>query len=57
MHIGAAVLALAAPAAAAEATDVSNERSNDFSMIDVAKRGVVKSITVGQAPWGVAIAP
>ena len=32
-----------------------NGASNDISVIDVADRKVVKSITVGELPWGVAI--
>jgi YVTN family beta-propeller protein len=35
----------------------TNGNSNDISVIDVASLEVVKSITVGNQPWGVAVAP
>jgi len=31
--------------------------SNDVSVIDVASQKVIKSIAVGELPWGVAFAP
>jgi YVTN family beta-propeller protein len=34
---------------------VTNGVSNDVSVIDVAAQRVVKSIQVGELPWGVAI--
>jgi YVTN family beta-propeller protein len=34
---------------------VTNGVSNDVSVIDVASQRVVKSIQVGELPWGVAI--
>ncbi len=33
----------------------TNGVSNDFSVIDVEKRKVLKSITVGRFPWGVVV--
>jgi len=33
----------------------TNGESNDVSVIDVAERKVLKSIPVGELPWGVAI--
>ena len=33
----------------------TNGVSNDISVIDVAERKVIKSITVGRLPWGVAV--
>ena len=35
----------------------TNGVSNDISMIDVASLKVLKSIQVGQLPWGVAVSP
>ena len=35
----------------------TNGVSNDVSVIDVASLKVIKSIQVGELPWGVAIAP
>jgi len=35
----------------------TNGNSNDVSVIDVEKEEVVKSIQVGQQPWGVVVAP
>ena len=35
----------------------TNGNSNDVSVIDVAANKVVKSIAVGQQPWGVVVAP
>ena len=34
---------------------VTNGVSNDVSVIDVAAQRVIKSIPVGELPWGVAI--
>jgi YVTN family beta-propeller protein len=34
---------------------VTNGVSNDVSVIDVASQRVIKSIQVGELPWGVAI--
>ena len=51
------VLGLARPAAAAAATAyVSNEKGNTISVIDTDKWQVVKTIKVGELPWGIAIA-
>jgi YVTN family beta-propeller protein len=36
---------------------VANGVSNDVSVIDVAHLRVIKSIQVGELPWGVAFAP
>jgi YVTN family beta-propeller protein len=36
---------------------VTNGNSNDVSVIDVPNLTVVKSIAVGDAPWGVTISP
>ena len=36
---------------------VANGVSNDVSVIDVAQQKVIKSIQVGELPWGVAFAP
>jgi YVTN family beta-propeller protein len=36
---------------------VANGVSNDVSVIDVARLQVVKSIQVGELPWGVAFGP
>src|SRR5205807_4532827 len=36
---------------------VANGVSNDVSVIDVARLEVVKSIQVGELPWGVAFGP
>ena len=35
----------------------TNGNSNDVSVIDVAAMKVVKSVPVGQQPWGVVVAP
>ena len=35
----------------------TNGNSNDVSVIDVAAEEVVKSVPVGQQPWGVVVAP
>jgi YVTN family beta-propeller protein len=35
----------------------TNGISNDVSVIDVEKLQVIKSIQVGQQPWGVAVSP
>ena len=35
----------------------TNGNSNDVSVIDVASEEVVKSVPVGQQPWGVVVAP
>ena len=35
----------------------TNGLSNDISVIDVASLDVVKSIPVGQLPWGVVVSP
>ena len=35
----------------------TNGNSNDISVIDVANRKVVKSVQVGEQPWGVVVAP
>jgi YVTN family beta-propeller protein len=35
----------------------TNGLSNDISVIDVAALKVIKSIQVGELPWGVAISP
>ena len=35
----------------------TNGNSNDISVIDVAAEEVVKSVPVGQQPWGVVVAP
>jgi YVTN family beta-propeller protein len=35
----------------------TNGVSNDISVIDVADLKVIKSVTVGGLPWGVAVAP
>ena len=35
----------------------TNGVSNDISVIDVAKQKVIKSITVGEFPWGVVVGP
>ena len=44
-------------ALAADQIFVTNEGSGDVSVIDVAAMKVVKSIPVGQQPWGVVVAP
>jgi YVTN family beta-propeller protein len=36
---------------------VANGVSNDVSVIDVAAQKVIKSIQVGELPWGVAFGP
>jgi YVTN family beta-propeller protein len=36
---------------------VANGVSNDVSVIDVARLEVVKSVQVGELPWGVAFGP
>ncbi len=36
---------------------VANGVSNDVSVIDVANQRVIKSIQVGELPWGVAFGP
>ncbi len=35
----------------------TNGNSNDVSIIDVAANEVVRSVPVGQQPWGVVVAP
>ena len=35
----------------------TNGNSNDVSVIDVAEREVIKSIPVGEQPWGVVVSP
>jgi YVTN family beta-propeller protein len=35
----------------------TNGVSNDVSVIDVAAQKVIKTIQVGELPWGIAIAP
>jgi YVTN family beta-propeller protein len=35
----------------------ANGVSNDVTVIDVARRKAIKSITVGRMPWGVAVRP
>jgi YVTN family beta-propeller protein len=35
----------------------TNGVSNDVSVIDVAAQKVVKTIQVGELPWGIAMAP
>ena len=35
----------------------TNGNSNDVSVIDVAAEEVIKSVPVGQQPWGVVVAP
>jgi YVTN family beta-propeller protein len=36
---------------------VANGVSNDVSVIDVARLQVIKSIQVGELPWGIAFGP
>jgi YVTN family beta-propeller protein len=36
---------------------VANGVSNDVSVIDVARLRVIKSIQVGELPWGIAFGP
>ncbi len=35
----------------------TNGNSNDVTVIDVADQEAIKSIQVGQQPWGVVVAP
>ena len=35
----------------------TNGNSNDVTIIDVAARKAIKSVPVGQQPWGVVVAP
>jgi YVTN family beta-propeller protein len=35
----------------------TNGVSNDISVIDVANQRVLKSVTVGEQPWGVVVRP
>jgi YVTN family beta-propeller protein len=35
----------------------TNGNSNDVSIIDVEREEVIKSVQVGQQPWGVVVAP
>ncbi|MEM6946113.1 MAG: hypothetical protein AAF565_20395, partial [Pseudomonadota bacterium] len=35
----------------------TNGNSNDISVIDVEAEKVIKSITVGEQPWGVVVSP
>ncbi|HJT07711.1 MAG TPA: hypothetical protein VJ747_12340, partial [Stellaceae bacterium] len=35
----------------------TNGISNDISVIDVAAQKVIKSVTVGNQPWGVVVRP
>ena len=35
----------------------TNGNSNDVTVIDVDKKKALKSIQVGQQPWGVAVTP
>ena len=58
LFLGAAAGLLAvAGAAGAETIDVSNEKSNDVSVIDVEDLEVIKPVTAVQAPWGVVVGP
>lgn len=54
----AGLLAVAGAAGAeTETIDVSNEKSNDVSVIDVEDFEVINSVTAVQAPWGVVVGP